>query len=49
MVVLADENELNSPGDLQGGIAIGVQDGSQGEVTAREVLTGSGKRSLQRI
>ena len=38
MVVLADENELSSSGDIRPGMAIGVQSGSQGEVTAREIL-----------
>jgi len=38
MVVLADENELTYPGALRPGIAVGVQGGSQGEITAREVL-----------
>lgn len=38
MVVLADENELLSATDLRPGMTVGVQSGSQGEVTAREVL-----------
>jgi peptide/nickel transport system substrate-binding protein len=38
MVVLADENEVADPGALRPGITVGVQSGSQGEITAREVL-----------
>ncbi len=38
MVVLADENQLSDPGNLTPGIAVGVQSGSQGEVTARDIL-----------
>jgi peptide/nickel transport system substrate-binding protein len=38
MVVLADENELIDPEALRPGIAVGVQSGSQGEITARDIL-----------
>ena len=38
MVVLADEDQLNDPRNLAPGTVIGVQGGSQGEVTARDIL-----------
>jgi peptide/nickel transport system substrate-binding protein len=38
MVVLADENELAGPENLRPGMVVGVQGGSQGAVTAREIL-----------
>lgn len=38
VVVLADENELAGYLDIQPGMSIGVQRGSQGEKTARDVL-----------
>jgi peptide/nickel transport system substrate-binding protein len=38
MVVLADENEITDPEALRPGIAVGVQSGSQGEITAKEIL-----------
>ncbi len=38
VLVLADENELNSAADIQPGMGIGVQQGSQGEQTAQELL-----------
>ena len=38
MLVLADEEELQSVGDLRPGIAVGVQHGSYGEQTALEAL-----------
>ncbi len=38
MMVLADEDELQSHRDLLPGIAVGVQKGSQGEITAVEML-----------
>ena len=38
LVVLADEEELLNAANLRPGMTVGVQSGSQGEVTAREVL-----------
>ncbi len=38
MLVRADEVELQSTSDPRPGIAVGVQSGSQGEITARETL-----------
>lgn len=38
MLVLADEDEIQTPADLRPGMAVGVQNGSQGEQTAREIL-----------
>ena len=38
LLVLADENEIVSYEDIQPGMAIGVQKGSQGEKTAQDIL-----------
>jgi peptide/nickel transport system substrate-binding protein len=38
MLVLADEDQLQTAADLQPGTAVGVQSGSQGEITARDLL-----------
>ncbi len=38
LVVLADENELQVPDSIPDGVTIGVQNGSQAEITAREIL-----------
>ncbi len=38
VLVLADENELDSYEDIQAGMSIGVLQGSQGEKTARDIV-----------